>query len=278
MVDTVVINQGTPQEDPKHVEEMIAKVDAANAAAAGGEEAPAGGTEGAAGEGTEDRPQWLPEKFKSPEDLAKAYAELESKMGGKKDDATPPTEKKDEAQTPPANDDEASKALSEKGLSFDEFSTEFAAKGELSAESYDKLEKAGIPKAVVDQYIAGQQAIAESYRKDVTSVAGGDDTFKEMVTWAAANLSKEEIAAYNKAVDSGDVNQAKLAVAGVFQKFDAAGRGGEPSLLTGAGGKVSGDVYESLAQMQKDMASPEYKTDPAFRKKVEQKIARSDIL
>lgn len=30
-----------------------------------------------------DRPEWLPEKYKTPEDLAKAYKELESKLGTK---------------------------------------------------------------------------------------------------------------------------------------------------------------------------------------------------
>jgi len=32
------------------------------------------------------RPEWLPEKYKSPEELAKAYKELESKLGNKEDD------------------------------------------------------------------------------------------------------------------------------------------------------------------------------------------------
>lgn len=32
------------------------------------------------------RPEWLPEKYKSPEDLAKAYKELESKIGKKEED------------------------------------------------------------------------------------------------------------------------------------------------------------------------------------------------
>ena len=35
---------------------------------------------------TEDRPEWLPEKYKSGEELAKAYKELESKLGSKDDD------------------------------------------------------------------------------------------------------------------------------------------------------------------------------------------------
>lgn len=33
-----------------------------------------------------DRPEWLPEKYNSPEDLAKAYKELESKLGTKEED------------------------------------------------------------------------------------------------------------------------------------------------------------------------------------------------
>lgn len=57
-----------------------------------GEEAD--GEDGAKGEGQEedgkqkgDRPEWLPEKFKTPEALASAYANLEKKLrdGGKKD-------------------------------------------------------------------------------------------------------------------------------------------------------------------------------------------------
>ncbi len=35
---------------------------------------------------TEQRPEWLPEKYKTGEDLAKAYKELESKLGSKDDD------------------------------------------------------------------------------------------------------------------------------------------------------------------------------------------------
>ena len=33
-----------------------------------------------------ERPQWLPEKFKDPVELAKAYSELEKKVGSKTSD------------------------------------------------------------------------------------------------------------------------------------------------------------------------------------------------
>src|SRR6056300_1544635 len=34
----------------------------------------------------DERPEWLPEKYKTGEDLAKAYKELESKLGTKEED------------------------------------------------------------------------------------------------------------------------------------------------------------------------------------------------
>ncbi len=34
----------------------------------------------------DERPKWLPEKFKTPEDLANSYANLESKFGQKEDE------------------------------------------------------------------------------------------------------------------------------------------------------------------------------------------------
>tara|TARA_R100000742_G_C4277532_1_gene99512 strand:- start:1070 stop:1819 length:750 start_codon:yes stop_codon:yes gene_type:complete len=48
---------------------------------------------------TEDRPEWLPEKYKSGEDLAKAYKELESKLGTKDEDIRAEVLKEIEAES-----------------------------------------------------------------------------------------------------------------------------------------------------------------------------------
>jgi hypothetical protein len=265
MVDTVTIQNTTPGEDPKHVQAMIDKVDAASATPLPDGETPPT-------EPTEDRPQWLPEKFKSPEDMAKAYAELESKLGK-------PAEAKPQ-DTPPADPatDQVDQELQSKGLNLADFNAEFAEKGELSPESYDALEKAGYPRNYVDQFIDGQKARAALYESEVKAAAGGSETFNEMVEWAKANLTPAEINAYNAAIDSGDQAKAKLAVSGVYQKFSSA-RPSEPSLFKGATSSASSsDVYESIAQMQKDMASPDYKADPAFRARVQAKLSRSNIM
>lgn len=266
MVDTVIVNSTAPTEDPAHAQAMIDKIDAANAVPSTESEAPPSDPT------TEDRPQWLPEKFKSPEDMAKAYAELESKLG-KPAEPTPPA---DPAAAP--STDQVADELATKGLDLSTFSSEFNTKGELSAESYEALEKAGYPRNYVDQYIDGQKAQAALYESEVKSIAGGDQNFSEMVDWAKTNLTPQEIQAYNNAIDSGNREQAKLAVSGIHSKFTAA-RPAEPSLYKGATSSAqSSEAYESIAQMQKDMANPEYKNDPAFRAKVERKLSRSNIL
>lgn len=264
--EQIVIASTPPAEDPAYIAKMVAKADgqAAEAApAAPTEEAPAA-----------ERPAWLPEKFKSVEDMAKAYAELEAKQSqGKAPEAAPEVKPED---APKASEGEAEKALADKGLDLNEFSQEFSKAGTLSQESYDKLEKAGYPKTVVDQYIAGQQALASQYEADVKAVANGK--FDEVAQWAAENLTDAEKAAYNKAIDSGDINQAKLAVAGITAKYEQA-YPTEGKLLTANTGAVgAGDVYESKAQMVEDMKSPLYAKDPAFRAKVAAKLSRSNIL
>jgi len=270
MVDTVVIKSETPPEDQAHIDAMVAKAEGTTQV-----------KEDNVISGETDRPQWLPEKFKSPEDLAKAYSELESKLGGKKEQPQAEPEAKPEAKpqesleiTP---DTQVAEELSSKGLNLQDFSSEFAQKGELSTESYEKLAKAGYPRDVVDNYIAGQNARAQLFEADVKNSIGGDKAFTEMVEWAKANVSPNELSTYNEAVSSGNPDKAKLAVLGMYQKFSSA-RPAEPNLVSGNSKGGTTDAYESMAQMKEDMKNPLYKSDPAFRSKVQAKLARSNIM
>jgi hypothetical protein len=255
MVDRVEITPEAPQQDASHEQAMIDKFDTANAA-----EAPA-----------EDRPEWLPKKFTSPEDLAKAYAALEAKLGQPKEPEAAPEVKAEEAPQ-----GEAEKALASKGLDFNEFQAEFSEQGALSDESLARLEKAGIPREIVDAYIEGQQLRAASIRDTVFKEIGGEDAFNTTVAWAKDNLSAEEIAAYNKVVDSGDVAATRLAVQGLHARYRAS-EAFEPVLVRGKSAVGATDAFESWAQVTQAMKSPEYRRDPAFRAKVEAKLSRSKL-
>ena len=129
----------------------------------------------------------------------------------------------------------------------------------------------------MDNYISGQKAVAAQYETAVTTEVGGSEKYSEIVTWAKANLTDAEINAYNAAVSSGNLDQAKLAVLGLSAKFSKA-NGSEPRLVQGRTTSASGDVFESTAQLTEAMRDPRYRNDPAFRAKVQSKLARSNIL
>lgn len=205
-------------------------------------------------------------KFKSAEDLAQAYKELEAKLG---------QQKAPEGDAQEAPKDAAQEAVENAGLDFNSLSQEFQEQGQLSEDSYTKLEKAGIPKAVVDQYIAGQQALVEGLQLQAYNVAGGEAQYQSMVGWAKANMSPDEIATFNMAVGSNNVDAIKLAVLGLKARYEGA-NGSEPDLIGGNQGNASGDVFESWAQVRAAMSDPLYKKDPAYRSKVEAKLGRSN--
>lgn len=234
-----------------------------------------------------ERPAWLPEKFKSEEDMAAAYAELERKLGtgGKSeaeetpDDEKPPQED-EKPEDKPATDEEdkARKEAEKAGVDFDELSAKYWEKGALEDADYEKLEKSGIPRGLVDEFAEGQKAIVELERMQVFSKVGGEELYNDMISWAGDNFTDKEIEAYDKAVKGKDKSAMFLAVEGLKARYTAQ-RGTEPSrIVEGRKSNSGADRYESVAQMQDDMRKPEYKKDPAFRAKVQAKLSRSDIM
>lgn len=177
---------------------------------------------------------------------------------------------------PPQTQDAAEKIVSNAGLNMQDFETEYISNGELSKESYEKLEKAGIPKVMVDAYIAGQEAVTQKVINDVYDVAGGSQAYADMCTWAEANVSKEDLQAYNSVMASGKKELIMLAVAGMTHRWKGA-VGAEPKLTQG---RVSPPAktakgFASSAEMVKAMQDKRYGRDPAYTRSVEQKVAAS---
>ena len=64
--------------------------------------------------------------------------------------------------------------------------------------SYDELRRhPSLPKDLVDDYIAGQKAIADTQTADIQSVAGGRQQYGELIEWAGWYLNSEERTAFN---------------------------------------------------------------------------------
>jgi len=229
------------------------------------------GSEAPVEEATDNRPEWLPEKFNSPEDLAKGYGELEKQFTQSRQEAS----KTEDTEDSKEDNAEARETVENAGLDFDSMQKEFTESGKLSEETFKDLEARGIPKEMVDAYVDGQKAKATAYTNEVFEFAGGEESYRGMTEWASENLSDAEVDAFNSSIQSGNTSQARLAIDGLVSRYRDNG-GVEPTLV---GGKASAsvDTYSSWAQVTKDMGTPEYKQDPAFRATVEKKLGRSKL-
>ena len=225
---------------------------------------------------TQSKPEGLPDKFNSVEELAKSYQELEKKLGGQSQEKSEvdPVAKAEPKST---NDLEiAEKAVTDAGLDMSSLQAEYAEKGELDVKSYEALEKAGISKEYVDSYIAGQEAIAKTQANEIKSTVGGDETYQEMVDWASKNMTDGEKTAYNKAVNSGDMDTVKLAVNALKGQFERA-NGIEPKLVEGKASPSQEQGFASWAQVTEVMADPRYAKDIAYQNEVKTKLANSNL-
>ena len=255
MADAVNTYQEEAPESQEHIEAMLAKVEGNQRDA--------------------ERPDWLPEKFKSPEDMARAYASLESKLGqaGREETTSEPEEAElEEITNQSAN--EVSDLLDSRGLDFDVFQEEYMETGTLSPEAYQALEEAGFSEAMVDTWIQGQNALASQVTSQMQSLVGGSEQYGQLVQWAADNLPEGEIDAYNQVMETQDPNLIRFAVQGLNARYRSEA---EPSLLQGATGETTGGKFNSNAELTAAMRDPRYAQDPAYRQAVADKLARSSL-
>ena len=221
-----------------------------------------------------DRPEWLPEKFKSPEDMSKAYSELEKKLGQSPEESTEESEQveekaEDQEEQTEENTSEAYQAVAEASKEF------FENDGQLSEETYNTLEKAGLPRDLVDSYAAGQQALLQSEEGQIKSVAQGN--YDAMAEWANENLPQEEIDACDEAVTGGTISQAKLAVQGLYARYQNE-VGAKPKLTQGAVSGVSTMPFKSMQELARAQSDPRYKSgDKAYHEEIDRRLSVSSI-
>ena len=227
--------------------------------------------------------EMLAGKYKNAQELENAYIELEKKLG-EKSEPTSTEESSDEpeaeAKTEKTDDAPADFAFLE-----DLYEQASSEKGEISKEMIDKL--SGMNTQQIVQQFLNYRADAESKYmpipemsdKDVSQlkqIAGGDQQYGKMMQWAQSNLSKQEIDMFDSVMARGDVASAWFAINSLAQRYSD-GVGYEGKMLTGNAPKTSGDTYRSQAEMVAAMSDPRYDKDPAYRRDVMEKVARSDM-
>ncbi|NBS69542.1 hypothetical protein EBT31_11610 [bacterium] len=236
--------------------------------------------------------QLLAGKYKSVEDLEKAYKELQSKLGQRTTDDEEESADGDEPAVERDSDVRSAAEiygefigtrLEEAGVDYLDINSRWQQNGELSVDDYQALEGAGFSREMVDSYLTGLQyrnsqdsALSMQEVAAVKQEYGGEAEYNRMIEWAGSNLTKDEIDGFNQLINTQPISAVRLAIAGLHARYTGA-EGREPKLLGGRPAKGSTDKFESTAQLVEAMKDPRYQNDSAYRNKVQAKLSRSSI-
>ena len=225
-------------------------------------------------------------KFKSAEDLEKAYLELQKKLGqkdeGVDDDSAPDSTPNDDSAP---EEEEESSPVSKRVDFLREASDEyFSNDNALKPETLQKLKE--MPSEdLIDAYmemqktnpVAKAQPLSDDAAKTIVDSVGGQDAYNDTLAWAADNLKPEEVAAYDNVVNTGNKDAIFFAVQALNQRFkDSTGFEGQQ--ISGRAPKSTVKGFRSNAELANAISDPRYRNDPAYRYDIEQKLAASGDL
>ena len=201
-------------------------------------------------------------KFKSQEDLIKAYSELEKAQSSR--------------QEKPSNE-QGEETVSEANVSsaIQNASDAFYENGELSEDNFKALEQSGIPREFVEAYVRGQEATMEAEVSSITNSIGGQENYDAMVQWASANLPESEVDSYDDIVSTGTTDAATMAVKGMYARYLSENGGSSMNIAKGSTSGAAIQPFNSNAQVVEAINDRRYEIDPAYRAEVERRISVS---
>ena len=220
-------------------------------------------------------------KYKSAEELEKAYVELQKKLGDNKEENTEQASTEEKTEDAPQ--------MSEGANLITSASEEYFANGnKLSPETmakFSSLSSQDLIKAYMEvsqnpefqqQQAAPPADITASQINEIKNAAGGEKAYANIVNWAKNSLPEDQINAFDEVVNTGSVQAIQLAVSGLKSQYDNA-NGVEGRMVTGKTAPNNGDVFRSQAELVRAMSDARYDNDPAYRQDVIEKLDRSDL-
>lgn len=249
-----------------------------------------------------DGEQLLAGKFKSVEDLEKAYQEAQ-RLISQRGQQQPEPQQSEPPLTPEQYTPELGKelygdtvasAIEAAAINPLEMAQKVAAGEDVSSYVDALVDKGGLPRSVVETYLQGvtpakapapQQSagFSDADIAELKAAVGGDAEFQQLSQWAVANLDRQDLADYNAAVDSGNKAAARFALKQLKTLSTIGTRDqGEPKLISG-GAPPRGDVFTSDQQAveARGKRGPNgrtlYESDPKYREWYDKTLARSNV-
>jgi hypothetical protein len=227
--------------------------------------------------------QLLAGKYKNAEDLESAYLELQKKLGSDDGENLEGEESEEEGEGVDEEVPDASPAVS----LIEEASAEYYANdGELTPETISKFSQMS-SQDLVNAYLEIQRnnpqaqqtqavELSDSNINEIQNAAGGEQAYDQLTSWAAQNLSEQEIDTFDNLIDSGNVAAIKMGLTAMQSKYNEA-NGYEGRMLQGKAPRSSGEAFRSQAELVAAMGDPRYENDPAYRQDVINKLDNSDL-
>ena len=255
----------------------------------------------------EDQADLLAGKYRNAEELEKAYVELQQRLGrGDEDDDSGEAEEEVESESTDedvqrydeegyvdfdavadAYGDGLADAFQENGIDPWAMNDHFYENdGTLTPEMYDELNEAGFSDETIDAYLGGLRSqlgydeaeagtLDTNTISDIKDIAGGEESYAEIVQWASENLPEADIEAFDEVINTANEAAVRFAVKALVGQYeDAVGR--TPELVTGKQ-STTGQAYRSMAEVVRDMSDPRYDNDDAYRMDVMRKLERSNL-
>ena len=232
-------------------------------------------------------------KFKSPYELAKAYSELQKKLGERSGEQSQETAQAEPESTPQEAGSYTSEqaaerygsaaveSLAEKGVDLGAVMTK-ADQGQDISEHYEALaETFNVSKEVVETFVQKSSAaptaaagMSDADSAAIVSELGGQQQFDALQAWGRDNMSEAEKASYNAAVDSGNAEAVRWALKSLQARQGLIQQDTEPQLYGGGAPAADRQVFQSQQQVldamnkKNDMGQRLYDVDEAYRNKV----------
>jgi len=221
----------------------------------------------------EHEQQLLAGKYQSAEELERGYLELQKRLSSQSNDDTP-TEQATEEPEEQEQSEEVDADL------FDTIMESYRT-GEWDESIVDTVSKMD-PIDVANMFLEKQGEVQQgelATQEDIDQIqesVGGMESYRNMIQWAGQNLSENEIAMYDAAMDKGDPLTMFFAAQALNARYqDAIGYDGE--MLTGSAPRNTRDAFRSQAELVAAMSDPRYDKDPAYRQDIAEKLERSNL-
>jgi hypothetical protein len=211
-------------------------------------------------------------KFRDAEDLENAYLELQRKLGERNSEPEQPQERQEQRPREEVDPDFLEELWQE---SLSEYKDE-------TLNKLEQLSAAELAQMYLDyrSQVEQNQPQGETLTADdvaqLQGIVGGEESYQQMIGWAADNISEQEQDMFDTVMDRGDPLACFFAIQALANRYnDAIGYDGK--MLQGYAPRNESDVFRSQAEVVRAMNDPRYEDDPAYRQDVFEKLERSEL-